>query len=145
MIMTARIYDYDMDVPNFIARSSEGMPTHPKDGSKVTFIDVPVDYVYYDGSWYNSSGKRVDADIKKLSITISDVAYNGVIDDTDITVTVPAGTTVTELTPVVVISDGATISPSTAQDFTNPVQYTVTAEDTTTEKTYTVTVEVETA
>ncbi|WP_024480882.1 DUF5018 domain-containing protein [Cellulophaga baltica] len=63
----------------------------------------------------------------------------GVISGTTITVTLPAGTDVSSLTPAI-IDNGNTVNPNTgvAQDFTNPVEYTVTAADTTT-KTYTVT------
>jgi hypothetical protein len=59
-----------------------------------------------------------------------------------IAVTVPYGTNVTSLTPAI-IHTGASVSPasSVAQDFTNPVTYTVTAEDNST-KVYTVTVNV---
>lgn len=57
-----------------------------------------------------------------------------------IVLTVPSGTDVTALVPMVVHT-GESISPAsgTLQDFTNPVTYTVTAEDLTTQ-TYTVTV-----
>ena len=70
-------------------------------------------------------------------------AVAGTIDDNDITVTVPSGTDVTSLSPTVVVSPEATVSPAsgTAQDFTSPVTYTVTAEDGST-ATYTVTVNV---
>ena len=63
-----------------------------------------------------------------------------------ITLTVPNGTDVTALVPTIVVSEKATISPATAvaQNFTSPVEYTVTAEDGTTQK-YTVTVTVSTA
>lgn len=59
-------------------------------------------------------------------------------------VTLPAGTDVTALTPTIEISYFATVNPASgvAQDFTNPVEYTVTAENGTTQK-YTVTVVVE--
>lgn len=67
----------------------------------------------------------------------------GVISGTAIAVTFPTGTAVTSLVPRVMISKGATIAPLTAQNFTNPVTYTVTAEDGTTTKTYTVTVTVD--
>lgn len=56
-----------------------------------------------------------------------------------ISVRLSLGTNVTALTPIVKISDLATYSPEGAQDFTNPVIYTVTAEDGT-KKEYTVTV-----
>ena len=49
-------------------------------------------------------------------------------------------TDVTNLTPIVVVSSLANYSPTGAQNFTNPVLYTVTAQDGT-QKTYTVTVQ----
>ena len=68
----------------------------------------------------------------------------GVIDEgaKTIALTVPFGTVVTALVPTIVHT-GASVSPAsgTAQDFTSPVDYTVTAEDTTT-AVYTVTVTV---
>ncbi|MGB3850560.1 MAG: DUF5018 domain-containing protein [Tunicatimonas sp.] len=67
----------------------------------------------------------------------------GTITGNDIAVTVPSGTDVTSLAPVIVVSDEASVSPAsgTARDFTSPVTYTVTAEDgTTTDYTVTVTV-----
>ncbi|RZT96527.1 surface protein [Ancylomarina subtilis] len=64
------------------------------------------------------------------------------IDETGSTITakVPMGTNLT-LTPIIAISENATISPAsgTAIDFTKPVNYTVTAEDGTT-KTYVINV-----
>ncbi len=70
----------------------------------------------------------------------------GVVDETakTITVAVPVDTDVTALEPVIVLSSlQATVSPATgvAQNFTNPVVYTVTAEDGSTAA-YTVTVTV---
>ncbi|MBU2997458.1 DUF5018 domain-containing protein [Cellulophaga baltica] len=64
----------------------------------------------------------------------------GTITDTDIALTLPAGTDVSALTPTIVHT-GETISPASgvAQDFTDPVIYTVTAEDSSTQE-YTVTV-----
>ena len=58
-----------------------------------------------------------------------------------IAVTVPFGTDVTSLTPSITHT-GASVSPSGAQDFTNPVTYTVTAADSSTQ-TYTVTVTIQ--
>jgi cytoskeletal protein RodZ len=59
--------------------------------------------------------------------------------------TVPKGTNVTTLTPTIVVSDLATVSPASGkvQDFTNPVTYTVTAQDGSTQA-YTVTVAIAT-
>jgi len=62
--------------------------------------------------------------------------------DTTVTVVMPYGTDVTALVPTITISQGASISPlsGVAQDFSNPVQYTVTAENGTDQKVWTVTV-----
>ena len=56
---------------------------------------------------------------------------------------VPFGTDVTKLTPRIVASSGATVAPSSgfAEDFTNPVTYTVTGQDGSTQS-YKVTVNV---
>ncbi len=67
------------------------------------------------------------------------------ISGTDISVTLPVGSDVTNLAPAsLVFSAGATISPAVGdtQDFSSPVMYTVTAQDNSTQ-TYTVTVTVE--
>ncbi len=68
----------------------------------------------------------------------------GTVNETNKTVslTVPYGTDVTALVPTI-IQTGSSVSPNSgvAQDFTNPVTYTVTAEDGTTQD-YTVTVTV---
>lgn len=57
-------------------------------------------------------------------------------------IVMPFGTDITALVPAISISTGATINPASgvAQDFTNPVVYTVTAENGTTTKDWTVTV-----
>jgi hypothetical protein len=64
----------------------------------------------------------------------------GLINGADISVIVPYGTDVTSQMPDITHS-GVSISPEGEQDFSSPVQYTVTAEDDST-KTYTVTVTV---
>lgn len=65
---------------------------------------------------------------------------SGVITGTNIAVTVPFGTNITALIPTITLS-GGTVSPlsGVAQDFINPVTYTVTAADSSTQ-TYTVAV-----
>ena len=66
-----------------------------------------------------------------LSFSIVEPACDGVIDQVSMTVTLsfPGGTDVTNLVPNIVVSEDAQISPASgvAQDFTNPVEYTVTA------------------
>jgi len=61
-----------------------------------------------------------------------------------VTLTVPYGTDVTALVPTIVVSDSATVAPLTgvAQNFTSPVDYTVTAEDAT-DQIWVVTVNIE--
>ncbi|MCX6753790.1 MAG: DUF5011 domain-containing protein [Candidatus Nomurabacteria bacterium] len=70
---------------------------------------------------------------------------NGVVDNTNHTInlTVPYGTNISSMTPIITISDKSTIAPQSgvAKDFTNNVTYTVTAEDGTTQS-YIVTVTV---
>lgn len=66
---------------------------------------------------------------------------SGVIIGTNIAVSVPFGTNVAALIPTIVISPKASVNPASgaAQNFTNPVAYTVTAENSSTQV-YTVTV-----
>jgi hypothetical protein len=63
--------------------------------------------------------------------------------DKKIALTVPFGTDLSTLSPTITVSEKATVSPAsgTAQNFANPVTYTVTAEDGTTQA-YTATVTV---
>ena len=86
----------------------------------------------------------IDNEKSILSFTIDGV--EGEINEVAKTVTLlmPEGTDVTELVPTIEVSEGATVSPASgeAQDFTNPVTYTVTALNGTT-AVYTVTVMVE--
>jgi hypothetical protein len=78
------------------------------------------------------------------AFSFADPAATGTVNETDktIAITVPYETDVTALAPTIVHS-GASISPNNevAQDFTDPVTYTVTAADSTTQS-YTVTVTV---
>jgi hypothetical protein len=88
------------------------------------------------------SGEKKISDFKFASLSNATVT----IDDNAKTVTIaaPAGSDVTALAPTITLSSGATVSPApdVRQNFTKPVEYTVTAEDGTTQV-YTVTVKVE--
>lgn len=96
-----------------------------------------------------SCKKDVDKSTEKqlLEFSIGALGGNsqGVVDETTKTVTLKAdaGTDVTKLVPIMKISEGASVSPANgvAQDFTNPVTYTVIAEDGS-KQVYTVKVEV---
>jgi hypothetical protein len=88
-------------------------------------------------------GKRASLTLVTLSTAKALSSFKigsvvGVIVGLNITVTLPIGTPVTALTPTIV-QNGQMISPIGAQDFTNPVEYTVTAQNLTTQI-YTVTV-----
>ena len=114
------------------------------------------------GIYFKVTPQYIDdnKDMLKLRITLTDVVIpssekaitnfaigtsNGAINETNhtIAVTVPFGTNVTSLTPTIATNEKATVNPDSgvAQNFSNPVKYTVTAEDTTTQD-YTVTVTV---
>jgi hypothetical protein len=73
------------------------------------------------------SGKQITA------FSFAHPSAVGVINEsvTLIAVAVPSGTDVTALVPAITVSEKATVSPASgvAQDFTNPVTYTVMAED----------------
>jgi hypothetical protein len=70
-------------------------------------------------------------------------AMSGSINGDDITITLPYGTNIANLSPTIGLSPKAVVDPASgvAKDFTNSVNYTVTAEDGTQEN-YTVTVAV---
>jgi len=99
-----------------------------------------------------------DGSTKTYTVTVTEAAnpakditaftilgIDGTIGANTISLTVPNGTGLTSLTPTITIT-GASVSPASgvAQDFTLPVDYTVTAADGST-KTYTVTVTEEAA
>ncbi|MEI8175171.1 MAG: DUF5018 domain-containing protein [bacterium] len=72
--------------------------------------------------------------ITHFAFTSLNPIVEGVIDNNSIALTVPTGTNVTALSPTIITSPYATVSPAsgTPQDFTNGVAYTVTAENGTT-------------
>ena len=83
--------------------------------------------------------------IKNYNAAITAFSLNGrlgVIDQEagTITVMLPYNTDLIALTPTIVMTDGATVTPEGAKDFTKPVEYTVTSEDGSYAKTYKVTV-----
>ena len=89
-----------------------------------------------------------DADNEKsiLSFRFDALDEDGLIDEVArrISFVLPAETDITQLVPTIEVSEGATVEPASgvAQDFTNPVTYTVTAQNGTTAA-YTVMVIVE--
>ncbi|MEA4848266.1 MAG: hypothetical protein VB106_13640 [Clostridiaceae bacterium] len=118
-------------------------------GETVNDFSKAVDYtvIAQDGSVQNykvvvTVKEELDKSIKAFRFEELKSAI-GEIDEESrtITVTVPYGTNLKELVPVITIPDNTYISPGSgkAQDFTGPVVYTVTAEDGTA-KEYTVVV-----
>lgn len=94
------------------------------------------DYVFIGGSpgvVFRKLLEELSTENDILSFTIPQQIDDTVIDNAAHTVhvNVPEGTNVTALTPSIEISDYATINPEsgTPQDFTEPVEYTVTSEN----------------
>ena len=128
---------------HFIGMSTDGLPTDGVTGDTAYTIDNQKEYINNEGHWYlKSNGYSSECVITKLTITIGDDVYNGIIEGTTIDVEVPYGTDVTALTPTITKSANSTVSPTTAQDFTDAVTYTATAQDTINQTVYTVTVTV---
>jgi len=92
---------------------------------------------------FAACGKEESSDKKITAFSFATPQANGEIDEKakTISVSVPNGTDVTALVPTISISEKATVSPASgvAQNFTDPVIYTVTAENGSTAE-YTVTV-----
>ena len=119
---------------------------------------VPQDFtnpVYYTVTAMNGTTAQYmveavvhDAENEKsiLSFRFDALDKDGNIDEVArrIAFVLPAETDVTQLVPTIEVSEGATVEPASgvAQDFTNPVSYTVTAQNGTT-AVYTVTVNLE--
>lgn len=100
-----------------------------------------------DQAVYTVSVRNYDPENEKdiLEFSFPEFSIDAQIDNVAKTVLAnfPEGSDVTHLTPQIVVSEGATVNPASgeAQDFTNPVVYTVTAANGTVCE-YTVTVEV---
>jgi cytoskeletal protein RodZ len=122
--------------------------------SSITWIIVAVVIVIIALGWWiigsmnqpsvtPTTTQSSEKSISSFTLSGLNPVVNGTIDNTNYTVslTVPTGTDLTTLVPTISVSDSATVSPvsDVAQDFTNPVTYTVTAQDGSTQN-YTVTV-----
>ena len=114
---------------------SEGAFVDPPSGSTVDFTE-PVIYTVtaLDGSvaTYTITVNRIlSSDNELISLSIPNITYDIKIEESDISVDVYRHVDISKLTPIVTVSEGATIDPpsSTTVDFTNPVIYTVTAQD----------------
>lgn len=105
------------------------------------------EWIVKDANYFDDLGTfGISSDAEVLTFTLAEQTGNATINSEAGTVSIEVlnGTNASNLTPTITVSAGATISPESnvAQDFTNPVVYTVTAEDGTTTKDWTVTVTV---
>ncbi len=116
----------------------------PVSGTTLNF-STPQNYTVtaQDGSTkiYRVTAVNAPASPAKDILTLTQGANSSVITGTNVYLYVPAGTVVTALNPTVTVSPFATVSPlsGATNDFTTPINYTVTAENGTT-KTYVVSV-----
>ena len=114
-----------------------------QDGSTQSYIVTVTTSI--SGQTGSTGTQSSDNRISSFAFSGLSPEVSGVIDNNahTVTLTVPADTDVTNLVPTVAVADGATTYPysGVAQDFTNPVIYTVTAQDGSIED-YTVTVTV---
>jgi hypothetical protein len=138
-----------LTVPYNTARSSLS-PTIVHNGSSITPVSgapqdfsSPFAYVVTadDGTMKTwTVTVTVAANSAKDISTFSIMGLQGTVGADTVTLTVPYGTDLTALTPILTFT-GASLNPpsGTAQNFTNPVTYTVTADNGST-KNYTITV-----
>jgi len=115
------------------------------DFSEAIDFSLPLTFRVTNGNLFKDYKVTVTVSNPIISFTINNLAATINHTAHTIALTVPAGTDVTALQPVIVISEGLSITPATGStvDFTNPVIYTVTANGTTIEYTATVGVPVE--
>jgi hypothetical protein len=103
------------------------------------FLAVLIAAAAVTGSCRKDSGSVKRGDYEIISFTVEGVAWN--VSGSGITHVYPKGTAPGSLTPVIVVSEGASVSPASgaAQNFFTDagVVYTVTAEDGATKKSYT--------
>ncbi|MEP0114966.1 T9SS type A sorting domain-containing protein [Reichenbachiella sp.] len=119
--------------------------------SGVQDFSVPVSYTITgeDGittqDWIVTVTEAPSSETDILTFVLTEETEEAAINATNHTVVIEVAnsTDVTNLTPTITLSSGATVSPEGAQDFTNPVIYTVTAEDGSTTQDWTVTATVE--
>lgn len=78
-----------------------------------------------------TSAKQITSFVFLLTTNAIDIDVVATIDEENktITATMPVGTVINDLLPEVQVSELATIDHTTAQNFTEPIEYTVTAED----------------
>lgn len=98
-----------------------------------------IDDIFVIGNQISNAAEIVSFDIP-LQVSSTVISATG-----SVNIIMPFGTNLTALVPSITLSPGATISPlsGVAQDFSAPINYTVTAGDGTTTKLWTITVTVQ--
>lgn len=106
----------------------EGATINPGIGSTVDFSN-PVYFRVVNGNLYKDYVVNVVVLAPIISFKINDVSATINNTSKTITMTLPEGTSLAALQPVIEVSEGVSISPSTGTtlDFTNPVDFTVTS------------------
>ena len=133
---------YDEHVMTVTAMTlSEGATADVQVGDQLN-MTTPQAIRVTNGDVYQEYTLSVKHDEARITGFVINSQYMGVINQTahTISVQVPAGSNLRSLTPTVTTTEGATLTPASGvpQDFTNPVNYTVTYNTAT--LTYTVTV-----
>ena len=132
-------------INNIAANTTSIVITGLSSNTKYTFTVTAIG----DGDAYSNSNESAHSSTIRTLSTLKDMTafivagVKGTIGTNTITVVVPWGTDLTNLTPFDTASPHATISPTGAQNFTGNVIYTVTAEDGSS-KQYTITITVST-
>lgn len=114
-ISTATSFNYELKSSYIIRVSTDDGNGYTLEEALTIFID--------------DVSESTDANI--LTFELEEATGSAVIDNENKTIAVEVayGTDLTSLSPIITISDGASISHAGAQDFTNPMTYTVTAEE----------------
>lgn len=122
----------------------DGATVNPADGSKVDFSKGPVIFTVSNNGISRTYTVTVAAFGNPLIMTFSIGKAMGIIDQGNGTIDLTVGSQedITKLTPQFTIPGGTTAKPESgvAQNFTNPVKYTVVSNDGFTGKSYFVTV-----
>ena len=144
------VVPFGTDVSNLTSNISISPAATINDHSVVQDFTTPVNYTVTaeDGStkiYTVTVSIAANTEAKILSFNSSAPIANGVISGSNITLTVPFGTSLVDLPITITLSSGATVLPiagNTSFIDGTPVSYTVTAEDGATTQNYLVTVNV---
>lgn len=121
------IFDYISSSSEIVVAQTGQLSQQPKE-SPVNIVGANTSEEGQQNSLAKSSEKKIDSFKFLLSPEVV-----GSIDQENfiITASVPFGTSISNLAPLIAISPKATVSPASgvSQDFTNPVSYIVIAED----------------